>query len=247
MAAWLRERILSGVLAGGDEAPSGPELARACGGKPGTAGKALRQLEAEGLLGKQGGQTKRRIVLGQRPVLYHFASLSESMRRRYGAPADAWMTDVKEQQFTPGYLEKHKIEIIAAGPDVARLLEISESALVVVRRRIRTVNGRRDNINDTYYDLEFVSREFPEILSPDDVPQGVVALMAERGYKQTRYRHELRWRLPTPEEAEKLDIPREGVAVLVQMNTGYAGDKPVKLTITTWAGSRHVLIYDVDA
>jgi hypothetical protein len=74
--------------------------------------------------------------------------------------------------FEPGYLTRqHRVEIVEADEDIARLLEIGSGALIVVRRRIRTVDGRPDNINDTYCDHQ-LALQFPEILSPADVPQG---------------------------------------------------------------------------
>jgi GntR family transcriptional regulator len=244
VAAMLRARITSGDLPPGADVPSQADLAAEYGITPGKARMALNLLTTEGLVTAGQGRSRR---VRDRRILYHYAAQSESIRRRAGAPADAWMTDVREQGFEPGYLRRqHTVEIVKADETIARALELKPGDLVVVRRRIRTVDGRPDNLNDTYYDHE-LALQFPEILSPDDVPQGIVALMNERGYTQVRYRHELRWRPPTPEEADRLDIPPHGVSVLVQMNTGYTEERPVKTTVTTWPGDSHVLIYEIDA
>jgi GntR family transcriptional regulator len=246
VAARLREQITSGELPPGAPVPSVRALARDYGTTEGRARQALDKLTNEGLITSGTGKTR---FVRDRTILYHYASQAESKRRRVGAPADAWMTDVKEQGMQPGYLwPSHRVEMVEATDDIARLLNLSPGDLVVVRRRIRTVNGRPDNINDTYYD-HTIALQFPEILSPHDVPTGVVALMASRGYVQVGYRHELRWRPPTPEEAAALELP-PGVAVLVQMHAGYTDEDkrhPVKVTVTTWPGDSHVLIYEVEA
>jgi GntR family transcriptional regulator len=243
VAAVLRDKINSRELSPGDPVPSLRQLARDYGVTTGRARQALDKLANEGLI--TAGQGKARYVRDRR-ILYHYASETESMRRRRGAPADAWMTDVKEQGFEPGYrFPSHRVEMVEASEDIARLLNLSPGDLVVVRRRVRTVNGRPDNLNDTYYDHK-IALQFPEILSPHDVPQGIVALMASRGHEQTHYRHELRWRPPAPDEAELLELP-PGVAVLIQLHTGYTEQGPVKVTVTTWPGDSHVLIYEVGA
>jgi GntR family transcriptional regulator len=243
VAEWLRAKIDAGDLARGAQVPSQAEVARDLGVSVGKARQALDELTRQGLI--SGGQGRPRFVRDRR-VLEHYASRSESMARRKDAPADAWFTDVKEQGYEPGYQRPlHRVEIVEASEDIARLLDLEPGAPVVVRRRVRTVDSRPDNLNDTYYDHR-MAETFPEIISPKDVPQGIVALMASRGYEQVRYRHELRWRPPTPDEAAALEIPA-GVSVLIQMNTGYTKEGPVKVTVTTWPGDSHVLIYEVDA
>jgi GntR family transcriptional regulator len=236
----LRQQIATGELQPGADVPSQTELAAKYGIGAGTARLALNALVTEGLI--TAGRGRGRQVRDRR-ILHVYATQSESMARRADATSDAWMTDVREQGLEPA--QEIKVEILKASPEIARVLELEPGALVVVRRRLRTVNGRPDNLNDTYYDYAF-AREFPEILDPADVTQGIVALMAARGHRQVRYTHELRWRPPTPEEAKQLELP-PGVAVLIQMNTGYTTERPVKTTVTTWPGDSHVLIYELPA
>jgi GntR family transcriptional regulator len=236
----LRQQITSGELPPGADVPSQTELAAEYGVGAGTARLALNALVTEGLISSGRGRGRQ---VRDRRTLHVYATRSESMARRADASSDAWMTDVREQGLEPA--QEIKVELVKADPEIARVLELDPGALVVVRRRIRTVDGRPDNLNDTYYDHS-LALEIPEILNPDDVTQGIVALMRGRGYPQVRYTHELRWRPPTPDEAKRLELP-PGVAVLVQMNTGYTAERPVKTTITTWPGDSHVLIYELPA
>jgi GntR family transcriptional regulator len=237
----VREQITSGELAPGTVIPSEAELGRQFGVSRGTARLALNTLVDDGLI--TGGQGRKRQVRSRVPLVV-YASRSESRDRRLTAGSDAWVDDVEEQGKVPGQIIT--VEIVQASPVIARLLEIGEGDLVAVRRRVRTIDGAPDNLNDTYYPME-LAQEIPEILNPADVPRGVIALMADRGYVQVRYTDELTWRPPLPDETERLALPR-GVAILVQTRTGYtAEDRPVKVTVTAWPGDSHIMIYELPA
>jgi GntR family transcriptional regulator len=172
-----------------------------------------------------------------------YASRSESAERRTAAASDAWVTDVEEQGRKPD--QAITVEMVQASADIARWLQVDEGQVVVVRRRVRTIDGEPDNLCDSHYPMDLTA-QVPEILNPADVPQGVIRVMRERGYEQVRYVDELRWRPATPEESAALNIPR-GVTVLVQARVGYTADRPVRVTVTTWPGDSHVLLYELPA
>ena len=169
--------------------------------------------------------------------------LSESPQRldhRQAAGLDAWRADVADQGRDGG--QSIAVAIEEAGPKVARELGLDVGATVVVRRRVRTVDGDPHNEADTYYPRE-VAGGTP-IEHPADIKQGTIALLHELGYPQLRFRDELTSRMPTPEETAKLAIP-PGVPVLVQYRTGYSRDDlPIKVTVTIWPGDRAGLIYE---
>ena len=236
----LRRQITAGELPPGAPVHSQTELGKRYGIGPGTARMALDALVSEGLI--TGGRGRGRQVRNRSPLVV-YASVTESVERRMAAGVDAWVTDVKEQHRTPGQVIT--VEIVRAGAGVARWLEVSEGDLVAVRRRVRTVDGEPDNLNDTYYPMD-LAQAMPEILNPADVPQGIIALMRERGYVQVRYVDALTWRPPTPAETGRLQLPR-GVAVLEQTRTGYTADRPVKVTVTTWPGDSHTMLYELPA
>jgi len=231
---------MSGELPPGAPLPSEAELARRYGISPGTARRALGQLVADGLA--SGGQGKVRRVRQNAPLVV-YASRSESVKLRIAAGVDAWVSDVREQGREPGQVIT--VEIVQAGPEVGRWLEVDAAELVAVRRRLRTVDGRPDNLNDTYYPMD-LAQEIPEILNPADVPRGIIALMRDHGHVQVRYVDELRWRPPAPDEAARLQLA-PGVAVLVQSRIGHTAGRPVKVTVTVWPGDTHVMIYELPA
>jgi GntR family transcriptional regulator len=58
------------------------------------------------------------------------------------------------------------------------------------------------------------------------------------------YRDQITTRMPTPEEAQTLDLGA-GVPVLAYVRTCYAKDRPVRLTETILAGDRNRLVYEL--
>ncbi|HEV2373992.1 MAG TPA: GntR family transcriptional regulator, partial [Streptosporangiaceae bacterium] len=236
----VRGQITSGELPPGAVLPSETELGRRHGVSRATARLALLQLVNEGLI--TAGQGRKRQVRNRTPLVV-YASRSESIERRIAAGVDAWVADTREQQRVPE--QTIGVEMAQADADVARWLEVAPGDIVAVRRRVRMIDGQPDNLNDTYYPMD-LAQEIPEILNPADVPQGIIALMRDRGYIQVRYVDELRWRPPTPDEATRLEMPA-GVAVLVQARTGYTAERPVKTTVTVWPGDSHVMVYELPA
>lgn len=243
LANELREAIVSGELAAGAVLPTDAELAERHGVSRNTVRLAYGLLASEGLITPGGGRSGRR-VRDRRKLVFH-ASASESMDRadeRQVTGTDAWVTDVAEagreasQTIAPA--------IVKAPADIAAWLELPEGTPVVVRLRVRMVDGEPHNLADTYYPMDLALNT--PIMYPDDIPQGVIALMREMGHIQVRYIDDLSWRMPTPDETQKLQIS-VGVPVLLQTRTGYTTERPVKVTRTTWPGDRSRIRYELPA
>lgn len=241
LADVLRREITTGKLPPGALMPSEAELVQRHGVSRNTVRGALALLTNEGLLTAGQGRRGRRVR--QPTPLVVYASQSESVERRITAGVDAWIDEVRQQGREPS--QTIAVEMVQADAQIGRLLDVGEGALVAVRRRVRSIDDIPDNINDTFYPLR-LAQEMPEILNPADVPQGIIALMRERGYVQLRYVDELRWRPPTPDEKARLGISA-GVSVLVQTRTGYTEAHPVKTTVTIWPGDSHIMIYELPA
>jgi GntR family transcriptional regulator len=243
IAEELRKRIIDGDLPPGAAVPTEQALVDQYKVSRNTIRNALRELSSQGLITSGQGRTGRR-VRSNRPITFH-GSKSESMDRadaRQVTGVDAWVADVREEGREPD--QQIATEIVNADTAIARLLEIEEGSPVVVRRRLRTVDGEPHNLADTYYPMDIA--EGTPIMYPNDVKQGVIALMREMGYVQVEYVDELAWRMPTPKETRVLDIP-DGVPVLIQARTGYTKERPVKVTVTTWPGDRARMVYRLPA
>ena len=126
-----------------------------------------------------------------------------------------------------------------------RTVTLLSDTPVAARRRVRTLDGEPSNTATTYYSMD-IAQELPQILNPGDITQGVLALMADHGYVTEHYVDALRWRPPTPEEADALGIG-QGVAVLIQSRTGYQDGRPIHVTRTVWPGNTIELRYELPA
>jgi GntR family transcriptional regulator len=133
--------ITSGELAPGAAVPSQAEVAARFGVSSGTARLALEELVNEGLV--TGGRGRGRRVRDRSPLVV-YASRSESAERRTAAASDAWVTDVEEQGRKPD--QAITVEMVQASADIARWLQVDEGQVVVVRRRVRTIDGEPDNL-----------------------------------------------------------------------------------------------------
>jgi GntR family transcriptional regulator len=243
VAAGLRMSITNGEFKPGDTLPTEIELSDRYRVSRDTVRRALGKLTQQGLLTPGRGRLGRQVRTSKPLTFYAIPSESEKrVAERRAAGVDAWVADGADQ----GRKAEQRIAVAIeeAGPDVASRLEIPDSELVAVRRRLRTIDGSAHNLNDTYYPRDISANTAIE--HPADVPQGTIALMRDMGHVQVRYRDDLETRMPTPDEAERLQIP-PGVPVLVQYRIGYTAERPVKVTITVWPGDRTMLVYDFPA
>jgi GntR family transcriptional regulator len=239
IAASLRDDMEAGRLKPGDALPSELKLAADRKVSRNTVRRALAKLTTEGLITEGHGRLGRR-VRRHDPLEMPFAQ-SESRERaaqRRDRGHDAWVTDVTEQGRTAD--TDLTVSIVNAEPRIARHLELPEGDPVVVRHHMRLVDGEPHNLSDTFYDPRIA--EGTLIMRPRDIPQGVILYMLdELGIAQDSFLYEFEARIPTPDEQQQLRIP-EGIPVIIQYTTGYEGERPVKVTVTTWPADRARLV-----
>jgi GntR family transcriptional regulator len=84
------------------------------------------------------------------------------------------------------------------------------------------------------------------ISQPDNIPHGANKVLDDLGHMQVRFRNEITTRMPTTDEARRLNIG-PGIPVVQLLRTAYdQDDQPVRLAATILPGDRYVLVYDVD-
>jgi DNA-binding GntR family transcriptional regulator len=238
----VRQLITSGQLGPGDRLDSEDVLAGRYGVSRHTMRLALQDLTAEGLLASSRG--RGRVVRIYEPLEWRL-SLYESRRRHEtaGDGADQWDLDVRRQGREPH--QEVEVGIVDPPAHVAERLHVSPGELVVVRRRVRMVDGIPFQLADSYFREELV-RGTPLMLPRDVSAPG--GLLASIGHPQVRYRDEITIRPPTKPEAAALDLPAAGTPVAQITRTGYAeDDTPLRVMITIAPGDRHTLIYELDA
>jgi GntR family transcriptional regulator len=243
VATLVRRMIDSGELHPGDRVPTIEQLVESTGFGRDAVMKGLATLrENEGLIRAASSGRGHEVV--RRQLLSFNPRQSENMSHRRSAGADAWTTDVEAQGHKAGQIITVGIEPVT--PAVARLLGIKPGSPVVQRRRLRLVDNVPHNTADSIYPM-WLAEKARRVMMPDDVPEGVIAYLAAEGYIQALYKDRTEARMPTKQEADKLEIG-SGVPVLVHTRTGCeASGRPFRVTVTVWRGDRTEFVDEISA
>jgi DNA-binding GntR family transcriptional regulator len=236
IAATIRDRITTGALSPGDRLPTEHQLVEQFGVARQTVRNGLAELVAEGL------------IVSRRP-LGHFVRRREEMVYRPQAesrpqPETPEMDRFCAQIVSEGREPSQTIEVslVEASPEIAKRLEVAPGEVVVVRRRVRSINDEPVNINDTHFPLDVVRDS--EIMSPADIPRGTNQALADLGYAQARAIDEFFWRMPHPDEIRRLRL-ESGTPVVIHLCTGYTeAGRPVRCTWNVLPGDRHMIVYE---
>lgn len=234
LAAKLRQRIERGDYT--TELPSEADLTDEFGYSRSTVRQAFTALENEGLITARSG-SRRRVKTHERwnwPMT--------TWERQHTADADAWAMSVQAQGGEPSTIVAVHIE--KADEAVAQALRVEPGSQVVVRRRVRSVNGEPHQLADSYFP-QWLADAHPVFLEPGDLSASG-GLLASVGIPQARCLDEITARMPTPDEARVLGISR-GVPLLVHTRTGYAEDgRAVRHMVSRMAADRVHVRYELD-
>lgn len=234
LAATLRNRIEQGDYV--EELPSEADLTAEFGFSRSTVRQAFTTLENEGLISGRSG-SRRRVTTRERwdwPMT--------TWERGHTADADAWATSIQEQGGEPSTVVT--VQIKQASARVSEALHVEPGSQVVLRRRIRSVNGEPHQLSDSYFP-KWLTDAHPVFLQPGDIsaPGG---LLASEGVPQARFLDELTARMPTPDETRTLGMSR-GVPLLIHTRTGYGkDDRPLRYMVTRMASDRVHVRYELD-
>lgn len=232
----LRKRITDGTLEPGARLPTEAEIAKAWDTSRTTAVQGLRVLVNEGLI--QADRPRGYFVRRRRPMIYR--PQAEFRKRPLSPEMDIFLTQMAQE----GREATQQIEVSVIQPprEVRDRLQLEEGELVVVRRRTRFVDGVPYNINDSHYPRDLVQDS--EIMDPHDIARGANVVLAELGYEQVRALDEFHARMPTPEEADRLQLG-PGTPVVLHICTGYTqAGRPVRVVTNSLPGDRHVITYE---
>jgi DNA-binding GntR family transcriptional regulator len=235
IADQLRERIQRGALAPGDQLPTETELMEWYAVSRPTARAAIRELIQTGVAETdhpRGTFVRKYERMDYLPQL-------ESRPHRTDAGHDRFTEQIKAEGREPSMTIS--VEIIPAPPHVAERLELKADQAIVVRRRVRSINGQPVNTNDSFFLLEIVKDT--EIMNPADIPRGTNQVLTDLGYKQVDFDDVFDVRMPTPEESYRLDLP-PGTPVVIHTATGYTeSGRPVRCAVNVLNGPRHRIRY----
>ncbi|GAB3829721.1 GntR family transcriptional regulator [Kribbella italica] len=239
IASELREQIRTGTIKAGDRLPTEVELRDQYDVSRNTVRLALAMLQNEGMISSVQG--KGTIVREQIMLTYH-AAWAESRDRNASDQTDAFYAEMKAQGRTGEYRD-FEMRIKSASPHLAARLGVEEGDSLVSRAISRYADGEPFSLQDSYYPMDIA--QACGLLTPHDVPGGVIRAMAKKGHEEIGYVDELTTRMPTPDEARKLGGLGSGTPVLVYVRTTYSDARPLRLTLTIFAGDRNRVVYEI--
>jgi GntR family transcriptional regulator len=241
IAADLRAAIRRGEYLPGHQLPSGTALAAQYKVATQTVWNAINLLRAEGLVvGLQGAG-----VFVAKPRMKYYASLTGSRAKRL--EANRQRSTFTQQLEAQGKTARQvsTVEELPADGEVATHLRIEVGTPIVVRRRVQYADDEPLQLGDSYYPLTIVRDS--KIMNPANIVEGTDQVLEDLGYVPTRYEDEITWRMPTPDETEKLVIPAGTPVGRLLRTTFDQHDRPIEIYIVILPADRHVLLYDVSA
>lgn len=239
IAADLRTAIQAGELLPGHQLPSERDLVDRYGVAPQTARQAVALLKAEGLVV---GLTGRGVFVRKPPPLVRVGSDRYARWRR-----DKGKAPFQAEVEALGLKWRQEVLELAEVPApgwVADWFGIEPDTPVFVRRRRTWIEDMPTQLADSYYQLETV-RGTP-IMELNTGPGGGYARLEEKGYRLTRFREEIRLRMPSPDEVGSLRLS-PGIPVAHLHRIAFTADGPVEVFEAIIAGDKHIFCYEFPA
>lgn len=232
----VRAEIMDGTLPPGERLPTEAEISAYWHTSRSTAVKGLGVLINEGLIVSdrpRGYFVRERHLAAYRPQ-------AECRRLPLTPEMDALLRHMTAEEGEVS--QAVGIAIVEPPPEVRERLQLPEGALAVVRRQTHFIDGIPLRTEDTYYPLDLVHGN--EIMFPVELTRGANVVLTELGYEQVRVLDEIHVRMPTPDEADRLQLS-PGTPIAAHICTGYtATGQPVRTMISCLPGDRHIITYE---
>jgi GntR family transcriptional regulator len=236
VAAEIRSEITNGRLGPGEQLPSEPELERKHKVSRNTVRLALAALANEGLVEPRQG---RGTFVRERVSFTVVASAEEGVSQHGDKDAFAAAVEFQGRSAEQRYF---RMEVRTVSAEVAARLQVDEGTAVVVRSMERLIDGRPWSLQESFYPMAIA--EGTRLMSPRDIPEGTISELARYGHEQVGYRDEVVCRMPRREEAAFLG-GGPGTPVMELFRTAYSAKRPIRLTITVYAGDSTQLAYEI--
>jgi GntR family transcriptional regulator len=232
----LKTAIEAGEYGPGDRLPGENALAAQYEVASLTARQALKILRTEGLVETKKGAGAR--VIAFKPIRRH--GIQRLAKEQWASGKSIWSAD--EQR--PVTIDVH-VDTVPAPGHIAPVLELDDGEPVCARSRRFVLEERPVMLATSYLPVDLV--EGTAITRVDTGEGGTYARLAEVGHAPTHFREELRCRLPTASEAERLEMPLERPVVKVCRTAFDAAGRAVEVNEMTMDSAAYVLEYAFDA
>ncbi|MBK3575852.1 GntR family transcriptional regulator [Streptomyces sp. MBT65] len=238
IAARLRAAVEAGEYGPGERLPGENDLMAEHGVARMTARQALGVLQAEGIVEARKGAGV--FVRDFRPIRRR--GLERLAHAQWGEGRSIWATDAGDRELVVDSVEVTEEDAPAAIAGVLGLGD--EEARVVVRRRRYVLEGKPVLLSTSYLSAELVVGT--RIAQPDTGPGGVYARLEELGRRPVRFREEIRSRMPSAREADRLALSA-GVPVVLVVRTAFdAEGQAVEVNDMVLDAASYILEYDFE-
>jgi GntR family transcriptional regulator len=234
----IRAKIETGEYAPGQQIPTLDELADTFMCSLAVVRKAVDLLKQEGLLiTRQGKGTYVR----ERPRARRHG-MDRYSRARWQGGSAILIAEAARQ----GHEANQLMRFVGTAPapaDAAERLGVKPGTPVHARRRTTLIDGRPNQLADSYYTLE-LAEAVPAIRDENTGPGGGFARIEEAGIRLGRIREEITVRMPTGPETNVLKLPA-GTPVAALIRTVYDTEgQPVEVMLAVIAGDMVAFDYD---
>jgi GntR family transcriptional regulator len=235
----IRAQIESGDLPPGARVPSENQLAEHWGVAPLTARAGLAVLKQEGLLIARRGSGTR--VRSSQPIRRRASGrLSVGV---WQAGRSIWSADLPEHRQV--LVDQLRVDQLPAPEHVAYVLDLPSGAPVCRRSRRYVLDGQPVMLATSWLSADLVAGS--AITEHDTGPGGIYARLAELGHKPVHFKEQLRGRMPTQDEIQRLKLST-GSSVMQVARTAYTSEgRVVELAEQLADANAYIFEYDIDA
>jgi GntR family transcriptional regulator len=238
IAAGLRDAVESGRYPPGSRLPGENDVMRDHSVARGTARQALTQLVNWGIAEPRKGSGI--YVRDFRPILRE--GISRLGPSTWPTGQSVWSAEAAGRD-----LSVDQITVSEADPPqhIAALLALPPGTKAVLRSRRFVLDGKPVLLARSWLPAAIAAGT--AITQPDTGPGGVYARLAETGHAPARFREDLRSRMPSPEENDRLALaPGTPVTEIVRVAAD-AGGTPVEVNEMTADASAYIFRYEFGA
>lgn len=162
-------------------------------------------------------------------------------QERWGSGRSVWSADTEDRELVVDQVEVRE----EAVGRLADALGLSAGSRVWVRSRRFVLDGKPVLFATSYLPSDVVADS--AITRADTGPGGTYARLAELGHEPVHFREEIRCRMPSADEAERLSLSL-GTPVVQIVRTAFAeGGRAVEVNEMTLDSASYVLEYEFDA
>ncbi|MFD9519544.1 GntR family transcriptional regulator [Streptomyces sp. NPDC059979] len=234
----LRTAIQTGDYGPGDCLPGENDLMATYEVAQTTARQALGVLQNEGLAEAREGAGV--FVRAFRPLRRR--GIQRLAQEQWGSGRSIWSADSEDRELVVDQIEVREEE---ANSRISDALGVPAGTQVWARSRRFVLDGKPVLVATSYLPADVVGDSV--ITQADTGPGGTYARLAELGHAPLHFREEIRSRMPSAGEAERLALSM-GTPVIRIVRTAFAeGGRAVEVNEMTLDSASYVLEYDFDA